>query len=163
MRSTEAVEFTNMCMIRDGDRVLVQDRLDPAWPGAAFPGGHVETGESFTDAVIREVYEETGLTVLHPRLCGIKDWCDGGRRYVVLLYSAERFSGTLRASREGAVSWVSLADLPKLRAASRRRHAEAAGGFSPGRAQRVLLPQRSRRLGSGIEVAAARGSGTGSP
>ena len=117
MRSTEAVEFTNMCMIRDGDRVLVQDRLDPAWPGAAFPGGHVETGESFTDAVIREVYEETGLTVLHPRLCGIKDWCDGGRRYVVLLYSAERFSGTLRASQEGAVSWVSLADLPKLRLA----------------------------------------------
>ncbi len=117
MRSTEAVEFTNMCMIRDGDRVLVQDRLDPAWPGAAFPGGHVETGESFTDAVIREVYEETGLTVFHPRLCGIKDWCDGGRRYVVLLYSAERFSGTLRASREGAVSWVSLADLPKLRLA----------------------------------------------
>ena len=117
MRSTEAVEFTNMCMIRDGDRVLVQDRLDPAWPGAAFPGGHVETGESFTDAVIREVYEEPGLTVLHPRLCGIKDWCDGGRRYVVLLYSAERFSGTLRASQEGAVSWVSLADLPKLRLA----------------------------------------------
>lgn len=117
MRSTEAVEFTNMCMIRDGDLVLVQDRLDPAWPGAAFPGGHVETGESFTDAVIREVYEETGLIVLHPRLCGIKDWCDGGRRYVVLLYSAERFSGTLRASREGAVSWVSLADLPKLRLA----------------------------------------------
>lgn len=117
MRSTEAAEFTNMCMIRDGDRVLVQDRADPKWPGVAFPGGHVEAGESFTDAVIREVYEETGLTVLHPRLCGIKDWCGEGRRYVVLLYSAERFSGTLRASREGAVSWVSLADLPKKRLA----------------------------------------------
>ena len=117
MRSTETVEFTNMCMIRDGDRILVQDRVDPKWPGVTFPGGHVEAGESFTDAVIREVYEETGLTVLHPRLCGIKDWCDGDRRYVVLLYAAERFSGTLRASREGAVSWVSLADLPKLRLA----------------------------------------------
>ena len=55
MRSTEAVEFTNMCMIRDGDRVLVQDRLDPAWPGAAFPGGHVETGESFTDVVAEAI------------------------------------------------------------------------------------------------------------
>lgn len=117
MRSTEAAEFTNMCMIRDGDRVLVQDRLDPKWPGAAFPGGHVEPGESFTDAVIREVFEETGLTVSNPRLCGIKDWCDGGRRYAVLLYAAERFSGSLRSSEEGEVRWVSLADLPKLRLA----------------------------------------------
>ena len=117
MRSTETVEFTNMCMIRDGDRILVQDRVDPKWPGVTFPGGHVEAGESFTDAVIREVYEETGLTVLHPRLCGIKDWCDGDRRYVVLLYAAERFSGTLRSSDEGEVSWVPLAELPELRLA----------------------------------------------
>ncbi|MBR5702156.1 MAG: 8-oxo-dGTP diphosphatase [Oscillospiraceae bacterium] len=117
MRITESAEFTNMCMIRDGDRILVQDRVDPKWPGATFPGGHVEAGESFTDAVIREVYEETGLTVLHPRLCGIKDWCDGGRRYVVLLYAAERFSGILRSSDEGKVSWVPLAELPKLRLA----------------------------------------------
>ena len=59
----ESVTFTNMCMVCDGDRVLVQDRLDPAWPGITFPGGHVEEGESFTDAVIREVWEETGLHV----------------------------------------------------------------------------------------------------
>jgi 8-oxo-dGTP diphosphatase len=43
------------------------------WPGVAFPGGHVEKGESFTDTVIREVQEETGLTISSPRLCGITD------------------------------------------------------------------------------------------
>ena len=114
MRINEAVELTNMCMIRDGDRVLIQDRLDPKWPGVTFPGGHVEPGESFTEAVIREVLEETGLTLSDPRLCGIKDWCEEGRRYAVLLYRAEGFSGTLRSSEEGEVRWVSLEELPKL-------------------------------------------------
>ena len=42
MHNTESVEFANMCMVRDGERVLVQDRRDPKWPGLSFPGGHVE-------------------------------------------------------------------------------------------------------------------------
>lgn len=73
------------------------------WPGVAFPGGHVEKGESFTDAVIREVQDETGLTISSPRLCGIKDWCEDGVRHVMLLYRAEQFTGTLRSSDEGEV------------------------------------------------------------
>ena len=68
------VELVTMCMVYDGDRVLVQDRVDPDWPGITFPGGHVEPGEAFTKAVIREVWEETGLTIEHPRLCGLKQF-----------------------------------------------------------------------------------------
>lgn len=111
--------LTNMCMVRDGDRVVVQERRNPQWPGATFPGGHVEAKESLTDAVIREVYEETGLTIAHPRLCGVKDWInDDGSRYMVLLYKAEQFSGELRDSEEGPVSWVRLEDLLKMKLAS---------------------------------------------
>lgn len=118
MERTETVELTNLCMIRRGSRVLVQDRKSKIWPGVAFPGGHVEKGESFTDAVIREVQEETGLTIFSPRLCGIKDWCEDGVRYIVLLYRAEQFTGTLRSSDEGEVWWAELADLPMLDLAS---------------------------------------------
>lgn len=119
MKRSEPVELMNMCVLRRGSKVLVQDRIDPNWPGVAFPGGHVEKGESFTDAVIREVQEETGLTISSPRLCGIKDWCEDGVRHVVLLYRAEQFTGTLRSSdgarsgrRSSPVSPRSILHLP---------------------------------------------------
>lgn len=99
--------FTNMCMVTDGDRILVQDRRKPDWPGIAFPGGHVEKGESFVGSVIREVREETGLTVEDPILCGVKQFqTKEDARYVVLFYKASRFSGELRSSDEGEVFWI---------------------------------------------------------
>lgn len=112
MPRTEIVTITNMCMIYDGTRVLIQDRVDPEWPGITFPGGHVEKGESFSDAVIREVYEETGLKIFAPRLCGIKDWSnDDGTRYIVLFYKTDKFEGTLAASDEGEVYWIELEEM----------------------------------------------------
>ena len=72
---TETVTLTNMCMVYDdAGNVLVQDKVDKKWSGLTFPGGHIEKGESFVDSVIREVYEETGLTIEKPRICGTKDW-----------------------------------------------------------------------------------------
>ena len=75
MAREEKAIFTNLCMISDGKgNVLVEDRKDPSWPGICFPGGHVEPGEAFTDSVVREVFEETGLTIHDPRLCGVKQF-----------------------------------------------------------------------------------------
>ena len=105
----ESAVITNMCMVRDGDRVLVINRNDPGWPGLAFPGGHVEAGEAFADSVIREVYEETGLTIEQPRLCGIKQFhTEEGSRYIVLLYRTDKCSGELISSGEGEVFWLTL-------------------------------------------------------
>lgn len=39
MSRTEQVILTNMCMITDGQQVLVQDRNSKKWPGVTFPGG----------------------------------------------------------------------------------------------------------------------------
>lgn len=119
MASAEQTILTNMCMVRDGDRVLVQKRSDPNWPGFVFPGGHVEPGEAFRDAVIREVFEETGITIAGPRLCGLKQfWTKEGYRYIVFLYRTETFSGTLCSSDEGEALWMTLdelAEAPKPR------------------------------------------------
>ena len=106
-RSEKAI-FTNLCMIYDdAGNILVQDRKNPDWPGICFPGGHVEPGESFVESVIREVWEETGLTIGNPILCGTKQFqTEAGERYVVLFYKTNQFSGELKSSDEGEVFWI---------------------------------------------------------
>ena len=116
MSRREEVELTNMCMICDGKgNVLVQNKTNhPSWHGWNFPGGHVEEGEYVTPSVVREMREETGLTVENPRLCGIKEFhtAKDGKRYIVFLYVATRFSGELKSSGEGDVFWYPLSQLP---------------------------------------------------
>lgn len=112
MKRTEEVTLTNMCMIRNKDKILVLDRNDPVWPGLTFPGGHVEAHESFNDSVIREIKEETGLTISHPHLAGVKQFYDHNRkRYLVFFYIADNFTGTLKESDEGTLSWMSKQEL----------------------------------------------------
>lgn len=118
MIRTENVTLTNMCMVKNKDQVLVLDRNDPVWPGLTFPGGHVEAHESFHDSVVREVKEETGLTISHPQLVGVKQFYDhNDERYLVFFYIAEQFSGTVKESDEGKLTWMSAKELKKQKLA----------------------------------------------
>ena len=110
-------ELCNMCMISDSlGRVLVQDRLPKPtnpWSGLTFPDGHVEPGETVVASMIREVREETGLTVSDLRSCGYIQWYNPEKRsnYFVFLFKTSSFSGELKASREGSVSWMTLPEM----------------------------------------------------
>jgi len=113
MGRSEAAVFTNMCMIENEQgQILVQDRQNKNWAGITFPGGHIERGESFHDAVVREIEEETGLHIQYPMLCGTKQFqTNQDERYVVLLYKTTSFSGELKSSDEGEVFWIEKAAL----------------------------------------------------
>jgi len=111
---TENVELTVLCMIQDGNKVLLQNRIKEDWMGYTFPGGHVEAGESFVDAVVREMKEETGLDILDPRLVGIKQFPIENGRYIVLLFKATKFRGDVVSSEEGEMEWIELENLFKV-------------------------------------------------
>ena len=106
-----------MCMVTDGKgNILVQDRSDPHWPGITLPGGHVEEREAFVDAIKREVWEETGLSILNPIICGLQQFhIEDGSRYVVIYFRADQWEGELRSSDEGRAMWVPREGLLKRR------------------------------------------------
>lgn len=108
MGRRESIELTTLCLLYRGNEVLLQDRVKADWRGFALPGGHIEPGESIVESVIREMREETGLTVLHPQLCGVKQFPTDEGRYLVILFKSNEFSGELISSEEGRMEWVSL-------------------------------------------------------
>ena len=118
MDRTERVELTSLCMIYRGEELLLQNRVKTDWRGYCFPGGHVEPGESIVASVVREMREETGLTVKNLRLCGIKQFPIENGRYLVFLFKTNSFEGKLTSSEEGTVEWVHRKDLPNLNTVS---------------------------------------------
>ena len=107
MEKTQNVILTCMCQISNGDNILVLDKVNNSYSGVTFPGGYIESEESLTEAVIREVSEETGLSIKNPVMCGIYNWInDDGSRYFVFLYKANEFTGELHSSDEGEVRWI---------------------------------------------------------
>lgn len=106
------VVLTNMIMIEDriNNKVLVQNRVK-SYKGYSFPGGHVNGDESFYDSAVREVREETGLTVKNLKFCGVINWLNktNADRYIVFLYKTHEFEGTLlEESEEGKNLWLSM-------------------------------------------------------
>lgn len=105
MNRKTSVELTNICMIYDDQgHILVEEKVGKNYQGLIFPGGHVESNESVVDSMIREIQEETGLTISNLQFCGIKDWIEFDRsRYMVFLYKTNTYSGNIQSSAEGEI------------------------------------------------------------
>ena len=114
MARTEKVELTVLCLVYNEDAYLLQNRVKEDWKGYTLPGGHIEAGESVVDAVVREIKEETGLTVLNPRLCGIKQFPIEDGRYIVFLFRANEYEGELISSEEGDMHWIKKEELSNV-------------------------------------------------
>ena len=112
---TERVELTVLCLVEDGNKILLQNRIKKDWQGYTLPGGHVEKDESFVDAVIRETKEETGLDIKNPVLVGVKQFPIKNGRYVVFLFKTNEYSGKLVSSDEGKMEWVEYKDISNIK------------------------------------------------
>lgn len=109
---------TSLCYIERGEQYLMlhrvkkqNDQNHDKWIGI---GGKFEPGESPEDCVLREVREETGLTLTRWRYCGIvtfvlTDWTE-----YMHLFCADGFEGTLRECDEGVLEWIDKSALRAL-------------------------------------------------
>jgi len=86
-------------VIRDGKVLIVRRGSGVATGIYTFPGGVVETGESLTEAVAREVLEETAITIAPEALLGYREMVarddDGqvSRHFVILCFAARWLAG----------------------------------------------------------------------
>src|SRR6185437_6714582 len=89
------VGVTGIVRAQDGRVLLLRHRLWPAEGQWGFPSGFAQRGETFQDTVVREVREETGLTVRVGRLLELRS----GFRYRVEVY----YEAALVGSTDGLV------------------------------------------------------------
>ena len=112
-------QLTTLCYIEKGDSYLMLHRVSKKndinhdkWIGV---GGHFERDESPEDCLLREVKEETGLTLNGYRFRGIVTFIsDGSEAEYMCLYTSDDFSGTLIDCDEGKLEWIKKADFMKL-------------------------------------------------
>ena len=104
---------STVCYLKKNNNVLMIKFFKKWGQVFAPPGGKFETGETPLDCIIREYKEETGLTLINPKLQGISYWKDIAEGIV---YIAENFEGTLdETSEEGILEWVKIDDLLSIK------------------------------------------------
>jgi mutator protein MutT len=106
-----------LCHIRDGARVLLQLKADGRFGAGRWngPGGKITDGELPEEAMVREVREETGLTVCDLRDHGTLTFYFGEATepdFIVHVFSTERFEGDIQANEEGRLEWFPEDTLP---------------------------------------------------
>lgn len=84
-------------------------------------GGKLERGEDPVPSAVRELREESGLTVADPKLRGTFVWLDNVQCGIVYIVTGSRWTGTLAESDEGTLRWHRIADLPSLEGLARHQ------------------------------------------
>jgi 8-oxo-dGTP pyrophosphatase MutT (NUDIX family) len=106
-----------ICEITKDGKLLLQFKAagkfgEGKWNG---PGGKLKLDETPEEGVIREVKEETGLTIFNPKLRGQIDFFFGEKQepdWNTYIFHVSEFSGELKPNDEGELSWFNLENIP---------------------------------------------------
>ena len=111
--------MTTLCYIEKDDRYLMMHRVKKKddgnhdkWIGI---GGHFEFGESPEECLLREVKEETGLTLISWRFRGLVTFVSGDWEEYMCLYTADSYTGEMTECSEGELVWVEKDRIPELK------------------------------------------------
>lgn len=113
--------LTTLCYIEQGGKYLMMHRVkkehdinEGKWIGV---GGHFEAGESPEECLLREVKEETNLTLTSWHFRGIVTFTsDDHPTEYMCLYTADGFEGTFREDcKEGVLQWIPKEEVLDLR------------------------------------------------
>lgn len=104
-----------VCYLKKDNQVLMI-KFTKKWGQVyAPPGGKFETGETPLDCIKREFKEETGLTLINPKLQGISYWHDSAEG-IIFIYTADEYEGELLLnSQEGKLEWIKIENLHNIK------------------------------------------------
>lgn len=117
MKESINYKIWTVCMVQDGDKVLLIDREKDFFKGYIPPGGSVDFPESIVAGAIREVKEETGLNVRNLVFKGLNEYVNPVTkdRYMIFNYLTKEFSGELLENPpEGKLLWVDIKEAMNL-------------------------------------------------
>ena len=98
--------------------ILIGKRKGSHAPLFSIPGGHLESGESFEAAAIKEVFEETGLVIYNPKvICvtnNLRTYQNEGKHYISVNLYTNEFSGLLEVKEKNKCEWWNWFSLDKI-------------------------------------------------
>ena len=111
--------ITTLCYIENNEQYLMLHRTKKQndinqgkWIGV---GGHVENEESPEECLVREVKEETGLTLTSYRLRGLVTFINSEcESELMCVFTADEYTGNLITCEEGDLQWIAKTQVPDL-------------------------------------------------
>lgn len=107
-------------IVNAGGKILVGRRKGSHAQYYSIPGGHLELGETFEEAAIKEIKEETGLEIFEPKVfCvtnNLRTYKEEGKHYVSICMLVLKYTGTpvnLEPEKCNGWTWVDPHNLPQ--------------------------------------------------
>ena len=103
--------LSTACYLKENDKILMLKFYKKYGQVYAPPGGKLESGETPLDCILREFKEETGLTLINPKLQGMSYWKDSTEG-IIFVYVCEHYEGQLCENEsEGKLEWIPVEKL----------------------------------------------------